>query len=116
LYVAHRGHAVNVPHCWSLRSRDVHTQTTGVPFHHDRPRAAAHRAVLDQRARGIPGQPWLGAGEPSLGPTAAAIANAIFDATDLLVRDLPLTPGPPAQRRAGRLIDVQRRRLSGSVH
>jgi hypothetical protein len=31
----------------------VHTQTTGVPFHRDRPRAAAHGAVLDQRARGI---------------------------------------------------------------
>ncbi|TMQ08801.1 MAG: xanthine dehydrogenase family protein molybdopterin-binding subunit [Deltaproteobacteria bacterium] len=38
-----------------------------------------------------PGQPWLGAGEASQGPTAAAIANAIFDATGLRVRDLPLT-------------------------
>ena len=39
-----------------------------------------------------PGQPWLGAGEASLGPTAAAIANAVFDATSLRLRDLPLTP------------------------
>ena len=39
-----------------------------------------------------PGQPWLGAGEASQGPTAAAIANAIFDATGLRLRDLPLTP------------------------
>ncbi|HTO06627.1 MAG TPA: molybdopterin cofactor-binding domain-containing protein [Myxococcota bacterium] len=39
-----------------------------------------------------PGQPWLGAGEASQGPTAAAIANAVFDATGLRVRDLPLTP------------------------
>jgi nicotinate dehydrogenase subunit B len=39
-----------------------------------------------------PGEPWLGAGEASQGPTAAAIANAIFDATGLRVRDLPLTP------------------------
>jgi CO/xanthine dehydrogenase Mo-binding subunit len=39
-----------------------------------------------------PGQPWLGAGEASLGPTAAAIANAIFDATGLRLRELPLTP------------------------
>jgi CO/xanthine dehydrogenase Mo-binding subunit len=39
-----------------------------------------------------PGEPWLGAGEASVGPTAAAIANAIFDATGLRVRDLPLTP------------------------
>jgi len=39
-----------------------------------------------------PGQPWLGAGEASVGPAAAAIANAVFDATGLRVRDLPLTP------------------------
>ena len=38
-----------------------------------------------------PGEPWLGAGEASQGPTAVAIANAIFDATGLRVRDLPLT-------------------------
>jgi nicotinate dehydrogenase subunit B len=38
-----------------------------------------------------PGEPWLGAGEASQGPTAAAIANAVFDATGLRVRDLPLT-------------------------
>src|SRR5262249_29418364 len=44
-------------------------------------------ALLDR-----PGQPWLGAGEASQGPTGAAIANAVFDATGLRVRDLPLTP------------------------
>jgi nicotinate dehydrogenase subunit B len=42
--------------------------------------------VLDR-----PGEPWLGAGEASQGPTAAAIANAIFDATGLRMRNLPLT-------------------------
>jgi CO/xanthine dehydrogenase Mo-binding subunit len=36
--------------------------------------------------------PSLGAGEASIGPTAAAIANALFDALGLRVRDLPLTP------------------------
>lgn len=36
--------------------------------------------------------PPLGAGEASLGPTAAAIANAVFDALGVRVRDLPLTP------------------------
>jgi len=35
--------------------------------------------------------PSLGAGEASLGPTAAAIANALFDALHVRVRDLPLT-------------------------
>ena len=36
--------------------------------------------------------PSLGAGEASLGPTAAAISNALFDALGVRVRDLPLTP------------------------
>ena len=35
--------------------------------------------------------PSLGAGEASLGPTAAAIANALFDALGVRVRELPLT-------------------------
>ena len=34
----------------------------------------------------------VGAGEASLGPTAAAIGNALFDALGVRVRDLPLTP------------------------
>jgi CO/xanthine dehydrogenase Mo-binding subunit len=33
----------------------------------------------------------VGAGEAALGPTAAAIANAVFDALGVRVRDLPLT-------------------------
>lgn len=36
--------------------------------------------------------PSLGAGEATQGPTPAAIANAIFDATGMRLRDLPLTP------------------------
>ncbi|MFP2929806.1 molybdopterin cofactor-binding domain-containing protein [Pyxidicoccus sp. 3LG] len=39
-----------------------------------------------------PGEPFLGAGEASQGPTAAALANAVFDATGVRLRDLPLTP------------------------
>ncbi|MCP3145121.1 xanthine dehydrogenase family protein molybdopterin-binding subunit [Pyxidicoccus xibeiensis] len=39
-----------------------------------------------------PGEPFLGAGEATQGPTAAALANAVFDATGVRVRDLPLTP------------------------
>jgi CO/xanthine dehydrogenase Mo-binding subunit len=35
--------------------------------------------------------PSVGAGEASLGPTAAAIANALFDALGVRVRDLPLS-------------------------
>jgi CO/xanthine dehydrogenase Mo-binding subunit len=38
-----------------------------------------------------PEQASLGAGEASIGPTAAAIGNALFAATGLRVRTLPLT-------------------------
>lgn len=38
-----------------------------------------------------PGSPFLGAGEAGQGPTAAAIANAIADATGRRLRDLPFT-------------------------
>jgi nicotinate dehydrogenase subunit B len=38
-----------------------------------------------------PDRPFLGSGEASQGPTPAAIANAIFDATGVRVRELPVT-------------------------
>ena len=38
-----------------------------------------------------PGAPFLGAGEATAGPTAAAIANAIKSATGLRLRRLPFT-------------------------
>jgi len=38
-----------------------------------------------------PDQPSVGAGEAAQGPTAAAIANAVFDALGVRVRELPLT-------------------------
>ena len=38
-----------------------------------------------------PGEPFLGAGEASCGPAGAAIANAVFDATGVRARRLPLT-------------------------
>jgi nicotinate dehydrogenase subunit B len=39
-----------------------------------------------------PDQPAVGAGEPSTITTAAAIANAIFAATGVRVREIPFTP------------------------
>jgi CO/xanthine dehydrogenase Mo-binding subunit len=48
---------------------------------------AVEVAFVDQAA-----EPSLGAGEASQGPTAAAIANAVANATGKRVRDLPLTP------------------------
>jgi CO/xanthine dehydrogenase Mo-binding subunit len=39
-----------------------------------------------------PGMPFLGTGEAAQGPSAAALANAIADATGLRLRDMPLNP------------------------
>jgi len=39
-----------------------------------------------------PGEPGLGVGECTAGPTAAAVANALFNAMGVRARDLPLTP------------------------
>jgi nicotinate dehydrogenase subunit B len=39
-----------------------------------------------------PDQPPTGAGEPSIRPVAAAIANAIFDATGVRIRQVPFSP------------------------
>ncbi|UYY58430.1 xanthine dehydrogenase family protein molybdopterin-binding subunit [Sphingomonas sp. S2-65] len=39
-----------------------------------------------------PGMPFLGAGETAQGPTSAALANAIADATGVRLRAMPLTP------------------------
>jgi nicotinate dehydrogenase subunit B len=38
-----------------------------------------------------PGQPFLGTGEAGQGPMAAAIANALWDAARVRIRDLPLS-------------------------
>jgi CO/xanthine dehydrogenase Mo-binding subunit len=40
-----------------------------------------------------PGEPFLGAGEAGQGPTAAALANAIRNATGARLRDMPLSYG-----------------------
>ena len=48
--------------------------------------------LLDQ-----PGSPPLGVGECAAGPTAAAIANALYRAMGVRARDLPLTPERVAQ-------------------
>ena len=39
-----------------------------------------------------PDEPALGSGECAAGPTAAAVANALFNALAVRARDLPLTP------------------------
>jgi nicotinate dehydrogenase subunit B len=39
-----------------------------------------------------PGRPYLGLGEGAQGPASAAIANAIFDAAGIRLRQIPFTP------------------------
>ena len=39
-----------------------------------------------------PGQPYLGFGEGAQGPVSAAIANAVFDAAGIRLRQIPFTP------------------------
>jgi CO/xanthine dehydrogenase Mo-binding subunit len=53
-----------------------------------------------------PDQPAMGAGEPSTVTTAAAVANAIFDATGVRMRQIPFTP----ERVRKFLVDHQRER------
>ena len=55
-------------------------------------RASDVPAVVDIVLINRPDLPPGGAGEPSSRPTAAAIANAVFDATGVRVRQIPLTP------------------------
>lgn len=39
-----------------------------------------------------PGEPYLGAGETLVGQAGAAVANAVYDAVGVRMRDLPFTP------------------------
>jgi nicotinate dehydrogenase subunit B len=68
------------------------------------PEAPAVETVLLNR----PGQPYLGSGEASPMPTGAAIANAVFDAVGIRLRQVPFTP----QRVLEALAGVQ----SGATH
>lgn len=47
---------------------------------------------VEVRVINRPGEPYLGTGEASQGPTAAAIGNAIYDAVGARVREIPITP------------------------
>ncbi len=55
-------------------------------------RFAAVPASLDVHIIDRPGSPFLGTGEAGQGPTAAAIANALADATGVRFHELPLDP------------------------
>ncbi|MDM9627521.1 molybdopterin-dependent oxidoreductase [Rhizobium sp. S152] len=47
---------------------------------------------VDVEVEQQPGQPFLGVAECGQGPTSAALANALADATGIRFRDMPMTP------------------------
>jgi CO/xanthine dehydrogenase Mo-binding subunit len=47
--------------------------------------------TIDVHLQDRPGMPFLGTGEAGQGPAAAALANAIADASGARLRDLPLS-------------------------
>lgn len=47
---------------------------------------------IDVHVMDRPGQPFLGMAECAQGPAAAALANALADATGVRIRDMPLSP------------------------
>jgi len=49
-------------------------------------------AAIDVDVIDRPGQPFLGTGEAAQGPTAAAFANAVADATGRRIRQIPFDP------------------------
>jgi len=69
------------------RTRITSTQWDAYPILRFSEVPAVEVVLLDH-----PGEPPMGAGEAAHGPVAAAIANAVFDAIGVRVRDLPLTP------------------------
>jgi CO/xanthine dehydrogenase Mo-binding subunit len=69
------------------RSRILSRDWSGYPIL----RFAAVPESIDVHIIDRPGQPFLGTGEASQGPTSAAVANAIANATGTRLRDLPLT-------------------------
>jgi CO/xanthine dehydrogenase Mo-binding subunit len=52
------------------------------------PEVPALEAIVIDR----PGEPYLGSGEVAQPPTPAAIANAVFDAVGVRLRNIPFTP------------------------
>jgi nicotinate dehydrogenase subunit B len=79
---------------WTLHERVAFDRTRVTSLDWDSypilrfPEVPAIETVLIDR----PGEPFLGSGEATQGPTAAAIGNAIRAATGVRVHDLPITP------------------------
>jgi CO/xanthine dehydrogenase Mo-binding subunit len=53
---------------------------------------ATDTPVIETVLLNRPGYPYLGSGEGVVGPAAAAIANAVYDAVGVRLREIPFTP------------------------
>jgi CO/xanthine dehydrogenase Mo-binding subunit len=49
-------------------------------------------ASIDVEVIDRPGAPFLGTGEAAQGPAAAALANAVANATGVRIREIPFNP------------------------
>jgi len=67
-----------------------HPADRGHPADKDRP--ADKKRPIEIVLLNRPGQPYLGIGEGAQGPAPAAIANAVFDAAGIRLRQIPFTP------------------------
>ena len=72
---------------WTLKEQVQFDDTRVVSTSWDAEVPAVDVVLIDR-----PDEPALGAGEMAQGPTAGAIANAVFAAVGLRLRHLPLTP------------------------
>src|SRR5262249_41504458 len=71
----------------SARGRVPSTAGASFPILRSPEAPTVETALLDR-----PGEPSLGSGEAAQPPTPAAIANAVFDAVGVRLRDIPFTP------------------------
>jgi CO/xanthine dehydrogenase Mo-binding subunit len=68
--------------------------------------ASFHDAIREIDVTFLPAQefPSTGTGEPGSVPVAAAVANAVFEACDVRMRRLPLTPEAMAKAKQRRVL------------
>ena len=79
---------------WTLKEqvRFDRTRITTLNWHEYPILTFAEAPEIDVVLIDRPDKPSLGVGEGMMGPTAAAIANAVHDALGVRVRDMPITP------------------------
>jgi CO/xanthine dehydrogenase Mo-binding subunit len=79
---------------WTLKERVAfdHSGITSVDWDSYPILSFPEAPVIETVLLNRPDQPHVGSGEATQGPTPAAIANAIFDAAGIRLREIPFTP------------------------